>query len=131
MRLVLTCLGGLLAACSTPDADALRPEPWIAVAPEDAGFDGGAIVALLEELRRGDHGAVDHFILIRDGRKVVDERFRPAGYRTLIDQTGSSPRPAHDSFARPTIPAWTQPQRWLRASGQRNWASTTCGWRII
>jgi CubicO group peptidase (beta-lactamase class C family) len=96
MRLILTCLGGLLAACSTPDADALRPEPWIAVAPEDAGFDGGAIMALVEELRRGDHGAVDHFILIRDGQKVVDERFQPAGYRTLIDQTGSSPRPTHD-----------------------------------
>lgn len=96
MRLILICLGGLLAACSAPDLNAPRPKPWTVVAPENAGFDGDAILALVEELRRGEHGAVDHFILIRDGRKVVDEQFQPAGYKTLIDQTGSSPRPTHD-----------------------------------
>ena len=103
MRLFPTCTCVLLAACSatieafpSPTSTDQTFEPWRDGVPEDAGFNPAAIATLVEELRGGQHGAVDHLLLIRDGRKVVDERFHPTAYETLIDQTGSSPRPIHD-----------------------------------
>ena len=90
----------LLTACaSTADNSASAAQtwtPWRVASPDDAGFDEDAVVALVDELRRGDHGDVDHFLLIRGGRKVVDERFPRASYATLIDQRSSTPRPSHD-----------------------------------
>ena len=99
----------MLAACSTLNEESLARtsesrsvQPWGEGAPEDAGCNQAAIASLVEELRRGEHGAVDHFLLIHDGLKVVDERFHPTAYETLIDQAGSSPRPIHDY----SNPAW-------------------------
>lgn len=109
MRLFTTCTCTLLAACSAtinaspdPHSTTQAYAPWQAGTPEDAGFHQEAIATLVDELREGQHGAVDHLLLIRDGRKVVDERFHPTAYGTLIDQSGSSPRPIHDY----SNPAW-------------------------
>jgi len=105
--IVLAC--ALLAACSSLDGTPPRSvvtdpiwRPWVEGAPAEAGFDAEALAALVEELRRGEHGAVDHFLLIRDGLKVVDERFQHASYEPLLDLTPAPPRPVHDY----ADPAW-------------------------
>ena len=82
-----------LASCASPSASV---SPWNPAAPEDAGFDAGAIATLVEELRRGDHGVVDHFVLIRDGLRVVDERFDATHDEVLIDQSADPPPAMYD-----------------------------------
>jgi hypothetical protein len=54
---------------SWPDDD------WIVSTPEAEGFDSAAINRFVEDLRSGRYGLVDHFLLIRHGRVVVDEKF--------------------------------------------------------
>lgn len=54
---------------SWPDDD------WIVSTPEAEGFNSAAINRFVEDLRSGRYGLVDHFLLIRHGRVVVDEKF--------------------------------------------------------
>lgn len=58
---------------------------WDQATPAEAGFDPGAIETLVRELRQGEHGIVDHFVLVREGKKLVDERFHPSHDKVFSD----------------------------------------------
>lgn len=51
-------------------------EEWEASTLEAEGIDSLPITRFVEEIESGKYGMVDHFLLIRNGRVVVDERFK-------------------------------------------------------
>ena len=50
-------------------------EEWQTSSLEAEGIDPLPITRFVEEIESGNYGLVDHFLLIRNGRVVVDERF--------------------------------------------------------
>ena len=50
-------------------------EVWPVSSPEDEGFDPKAIAALVADMKAGEFGLLDHFLLIRHGRIVADHQF--------------------------------------------------------
>ena len=50
-------------------------EEWQTSSLEAEGIDPLPIARFVEEIESGNYGLVDHFLLIRNGRLVVDERF--------------------------------------------------------
>ncbi|MGI9327522.1 MAG: serine hydrolase domain-containing protein, partial [Pseudomonadales bacterium] len=50
-------------------------EEWQTSSLEAEGIDPLPIARFVEEIESGSYGLVDHFLLIRNGRVVVDERF--------------------------------------------------------
>ena len=48
---------------------------WPESTPEQEGFDPVAIDTLLQDMQQGKYGKLDHFLLIRHGRIVVDRHF--------------------------------------------------------
>lgn len=61
--------GLTLAACSTTTAQ------WTTITPADAGIDAAAIEAVVADMRAGLYGNFDHFLMVRHGKLVFDERF--------------------------------------------------------
>ncbi|MHC4377631.1 MAG: serine hydrolase domain-containing protein [Planctomycetota bacterium] len=59
----------LLAACST------TPTEWPTSTPADASIDAAAIEAVVADMRSGSYGNFDHFLMVRHGKLVFDERF--------------------------------------------------------
>lgn len=51
-------------------------EEWQTSSLEAEGIDPLPITRFVEEIESGNYGLVDHFLLIRNGRVVVDERFK-------------------------------------------------------
>lgn len=98
----LTALASALCLTACAGVPSPDRQPWVQGEPAEAGFDADALARLVEELREGEHGVVDHFLLIRGGRKVVDERFEHASRTPILDLTAAPPRPVHD-YANP---AW-------------------------
>ena len=58
-------------------------ETWDTSIPEAEGIDPAAIEALVADLDTGVYGLVDHFLLIRHGRIVVDRRL-PHNYDAVV-----------------------------------------------
>lgn len=50
-------------------------EDWVISSLEAEGLNAAPIDRFVADLRSGDYGLVDHFLLIRHGRVVVDEKF--------------------------------------------------------
>lgn len=51
-------------------------ESWTVSTPEKEGIDPTAIEDLVADIRAGEYGLVDHFLLIRNGRIVADHHFK-------------------------------------------------------
>lgn len=51
-------------------------ENWEIATLDDEGFDADAINELVEDIRAGKYGLVDHFLMIRNGRMVADHHFK-------------------------------------------------------
>ena len=50
-------------------------EDWVISSLEAEGLNAAPIERFVADLRSGDYGLVNHFLLIRHGRVVVDEKF--------------------------------------------------------
>ncbi len=67
----------LASACAAPDAQRGGEVPWPDEAwsvstPAAEGFDEDSIDALVADVDAGRYGLVDHFLIVRNGRLVVD-----------------------------------------------------------
>ena len=56
---------------------------WPVSTPAAEGVDGEAIGAMVNDIREGKYGLVDHFLLIRHGRVVADHHFEQEGFTLL------------------------------------------------
>lgn len=66
----------LIAGCSSSQTDTVWPtDVWPISTPEEQGIASAAIDTLISEIRKGEYGKVDAFMLIRNGYVVADERF--------------------------------------------------------
>lgn len=58
---------------------------WPVSTPEAEGVDPGAVDSLLADIEAGRYGLIDHFLLIRHGRAIVDRRWdHGARYAELL-----------------------------------------------
>ncbi len=77
--LVLVCAGCVPHQSSLeedPTSHSWPGEEWRTSTLETEGINPLPIARFVEEITSGKYGMVDHFLLIRNGRVVVDERFR-------------------------------------------------------
>ena len=80
--LTLVCIGGFLGlavvSISGEEAAAQTVWPkkkWRMADPSEQGIDPSVLDALHKRIRRGEFGYVDHFLVIRNGHVVFDERY--------------------------------------------------------
>lgn len=74
-----------LSSCTPPEDEQPAPTPQVEISwPEEnwerstlsaEGLSAEPINAFIEEMRNGTYGLVDRFVLIRNGRLIIDERF--------------------------------------------------------
>lgn len=79
---VIGLAGLLLVACSAQEVrqnvggGSVWPgEEWSTSSAAAEGIDQGAIDSLVADIKAGEYGLVDHFLLIRHGRVVADHHF--------------------------------------------------------
>ena len=66
----------LLAGCNSSQSDIVWPtDTWPISTPGEQGIASAAIDTLISDIRAGEYGKVDAFMLIRNGYVVADERF--------------------------------------------------------
>lgn len=78
---VLVLLNAGCAQNKTPHEDGVASQSWPegkweTSSLEAEGIDPLPIARFVEEIKSGKYGMVDHFLLVRHGRVVVDERFK-------------------------------------------------------
>lgn len=69
---ILSILLGFLET----NAQTWPKEAWPVSTPEKEGLDPKAIDALVADIKEGEYGLVNHFLLIRHGRIVADHHFK-------------------------------------------------------
>jgi len=74
LSLVVSLLGAVLEVAGCAGADGRHG--WQRASFEEAGIDEAPIMEFVSDVRAGHYGNVDHFLLARGGKIVVDEHFK-------------------------------------------------------
>ena len=74
LLVLLFCIGSGKAIAQS---ETIWPaDEWAVSTPQDEGIDASAIDAIIGDIAHGRYGLIDHFLVIRNGKIVVDYRVR-------------------------------------------------------
>ncbi len=92
---------GIVCSCNTPNnqsetlsasIDTIQAQPkasintyWPKASPQEVGLDAAALSAIHSDIQGGQYGLIDHFLIIKDGKLVVDHAYQQ-DYQTVAAQ---------------------------------------------